>query len=498
MGLLYKIYEIEARRMKRYFRFILWLIVMSRFNPYLIENLDLSSFPPSFRDAMLVEISESFRRILLEVPFRKLLWLRFLGNQSSARKFSRYLMTWKWKYNLKISLPLSDLRFPKNYEQRYCAAVGLAPEGRSFLTLYHQFVKVRDGFCRPVGEIDEIVSHVLHPSGKFGAIIDGSGNILMERANCPLGLKMTVFQSEIMTKRKATVCVFDPIEQMLIVGMEDGSVEFYRFLDDCQSATPSFVMTLVATHTPDPRYASSVKRITVHPSGKLFAVEYSSQYKLSRRILISIDKDDKLIVKPFVNEQVEMQQFRCITAICFFGPQSKMILTSNSRTLCVWTFDETDGSLTMVSEIGAIKDEHDFIYINTYQIISYQPPDNEPDKPLFVVRTPHSILVIQLDDGLTKCRVLVSQPSNEQYSFQIDMRNEDQAMDSIALFGKMLILVVPSQRIVKFFLVKPTNMTLMFKKEIEKPLCWSFDQVTSIFRYYFDSCTFTRQHSIKV
>ena len=483
-GFFFKKYVIKARRMKHYCFLILWVIAMSRFNPYLIENLDLSRLPPSFGDAMLVEVNKSFRRKLLEVQFRKLLWARLLGNAYSRRTFPRYLMT--RKYNPIISLPLSNFPFPENYGQRYCAAVRLAPEGSLFLNLYHQFV--RGGTCSPVGEIDEIVSHVLHPSGKFGAFIDGSGSILMERANCQLGLKMSVFQGRFMTKKKATVCVFHPIEQMLIVGMEDGTVEFYRFSDDCQSATPSFVMTLVATHTLGPRTASSVKRITVHPSGTLFAVEY----KFSPSILVfSIDKDNKLMVKPFVNEQVEREIGR-LTAICFFGSQSNMIITSHLTKFCVWTFDETDGSLTMVSKIDAIKIEHDYL-VSVMQIISCK-----TDEPSFVLRTHDSILLIRLEDELTKCRVLVSQPCNKRFSFTKFTKEKDLNADSIALFRRMLILVVPSQRIVKFFLVKPTKMTLMFEKEIENPICWSFDPVTSIFSYYYESCTFTRQHRIMV
>jgi hypothetical protein len=241
-------------------------------------------------------------------------------------------------------------------------------------------------------------------------------------------------------------------------------------------------MTLVAKHICESRNASGVKRITFHPSGNLYVIEY----EFSPVIMISINKEDKLVTKQFIEIETE-REIGSITAVSFLTSQPNMILTYHRSKFRVWAFDEITEILTLVSEGDAVKDKHGCV-TRIKQIVSHS-----TDK--FILRTSDSILVVQLESEYKKCRVLMSCLTDEECSFSID---SDFTSDSMALFGNILILVIPSQNIVKFFLVGKTEVKMMLKKCIETPLCWSFNSNTSVFSLYYESCTFIRQRRIMV
>jgi hypothetical protein len=455
--------------------FILWFIALNRCNPYLREHINPSLLPPLllpfFGDAMVFEMNAVDRRKLVGIHVRELLFYRLLGNGNIriSPMYFRYLM--RRKYNQVISLPLSDVYLPKDYERKFFEAVAIAPERTMFLSAYHHFVEGMT--CLPKNELVDVSHYTLHQNGRFEAIITGSGSICMGRLDCPIQIKMEVIRSE------ATFCVFHPFEQMLIVGRKRCIVEFYRFSCDLQSATPSFVMTLVAKHTNDSQSVGDVTRITVNSLGNLFAIEY----KYSMANLVYMDSEGNLVANRFIDEPLK-RQIGGVTAVSFFTMDSKiMIFTTHITKYCVWTFDKIDGSLTMVSQIDAIKGQY------VVQIISHL-------SRKFIMRTSGLILVIQLDDDLKGCRVLMKQPTNKPFSFE---RDEDYKNDSMALFDeKLLIVVVPTQNIVLFFLVKETEMVLMFKKSIDKPLCWTFNRLTGTFSSYYKPVRMLYKHEFEV
>jgi hypothetical protein len=444
--------------------FILWFIALNRCNPYLREHINPSLLPPTFLpffgDAMLFELNAVDRRKLLGVSVRDLLFYRLLGNVRISPMYFRYLM----RRTCKISLPLSHVYLPKDYERKFFEAVAIAPERTMFLSKYHHFV---EGItCLPKNELVDVSHYTLHKNGRFEAIITGSGFICMGRLDCPIRIKTEVIKAG---EHEATFCVFHPFEPMLIVGRKNCIVEFYQFSCDLQSATPSFVMTLVAKHTNDDSQSfSDVTRITVNSSGNLFAIEY----KYSMANLVYMDSDGNLVAKRFIDEPLK-RQIGGVTAVSFFTMEDSktMVLTTHRTKYCVWTFDETDGSLTMVSQIDAIKAQY------VVQIISHL-------SGKFIMRTTDGfILVIQLDDDLKGCKVLMKQTTKRQFSFE---REEDYKKDSMALFDeKMLIVVVPTQNTVLFFLVKETEMVMMFKKTIDQPLCWTVNRLTGTFSSYY-------------
>ena len=191
--------------------FILWFIALNRCNPYLREHINPSLLPPRllpfFGDAILFEMNAVDRRKLLGVSVRDLLFYRLLGNGNIrilSPMYFRYLM--RRKYNQVISLPLSDVYLPKDYERKFFEAVAIAPERTMFLSdEYNHFVEAVT--CLPKYQLPNVSHYTLHKNGLFEAIITGSGYICMGRLDGPIKIKTDVIKAG---EHEATFCVFHP------------------------------------------------------------------------------------------------------------------------------------------------------------------------------------------------------------------------------------------------------------------------------------------------
>ena len=473
--------------MKFHHLLVLWLFAMSRCNPYLRKNLDSKLLPPllleTFGDAILVEVDASYRRKLLEIQFLPHLLSSLCGEKKFLHNYMRKLIT-RRQSNKRITLPLSMIPFPPNYRLRCEKVLIDAPYRIDFLDLYHHYLQA--GSCMHVSNLRSVLCHIVTSDGKFDAILTRDGDILMGRLRCDLGLKLTVLNWLEHFKSNPTVCMFHPTQQMLIIGQTNGNVDFYSFTDDSRSATPSFVMKLVASHRIEFQEGNCVKSITSNPSGRLFIV----QYQISHTVLILMDAENNIVITPFIDEQV-IQEIGMISSVAFIG--LTRILTIHDNVYCVWNFDESDGSLTMVSQIEPII-RNECNLGRVMQIIS-----NQSDDSSILLRTSESVLHVRLEVDSSRFSVVTEQSAYDQVCNGMGEGLEDY---SIGLFNKMLILVDLSHNIVKFFLVKDTGMTLLFQKRIKKPTCWSYNPMTSIFSFYYDedvnSTTFTRRGQFRV
>jgi hypothetical protein len=353
-----------------------------------------------------------------------------------------------------------------------------------FLNRFHQFRA--GGTNVGLAELDRVDLEIFHKNGNFVAIMV-SGGVLMGRKNCPLGLKMHVLKSPWVSSEKVTACTFDLREQILIVGRADGIVNFYRFTDDLESITPSFTMNLFASLPFTGTKPSFVRRITPNPSGRLFVIEYMH----SSSVLVSMDEQKKIATIPFVSELL-VSRIGSISALAFFG--SNMVITTHFTYLkiCVWDLSDL-GDIKLLSEIEPIMrttiDGRNFKAGIVEQIITC-------GELSFLFRTSELIFLVRLKDDFTTCSVVVQLPVYERFSVSSRI---DYDRDSIALFGKMLVLVVPSKSVVKFFLLEDDVIHLLLTKKIETPTCWSYDPRTSVFSYYtHTSSHFTCKRQFRV
>ena len=343
---------------------------------------------------------------------------------------------------------------------------------------------MRGGTNEPIGHLDRVEDQITHKNGNFDAIMV-CGGVLMGRKNCPLGLKMHVLKSPWLPEEKVTAFIFHPRYPILIVGLANGTLNFYEFTDDLKSATPSFTMTMFASlpfsgKTPP----SSVRRITANPSGRLFVIEY----KHSSCVLVSMDAHKKIATIPFVSESLT----KCIgslSALTFFG--SNMLFTAHYNKNCVWDMSDLK-DIKLISEIEPIMSTDGSRNFDTeivQQIITCGDLS-------FLLRTTKMIVLVRLGDDFKTCNIVAKLSVYGIYSAgtKIDFEH-----DSIALFDKMLVLVVPSQRLVKFFLLEDDAIHLLLTKQIETPTCWSYDLMTSVFRYYIHTLShFTIENKFRV
>lgn len=441
------------------------------------RNLDPGRLPlvlrQNFGEAMQVEIDRFIRNKFLMIPLQLLIWSRFLGKIRISESYMRYLLTRISKrekiHPIPSILPLSAVTLPKNYESLACQAVSSAQLGTVFLNRFHQF---REGSTNiGLGELDTVKLHITHKSGLYEVIMSSQG-VLMGRKKCSIGLKVDVVKSPLFSKEKVTVCIFHPIHQILIVGLENGTVNFYRFSDDLESITPSFTMTLIASLPFTGQTPGSVLRITANPTGSLFVIRYNS----SPSVLVSMDAKNNLVTIPFVSAELS-RSIGSIYSLAFFGEDR--IMTTHYRKYCVWDLSDF-GDIKLLSQIEPILCTVGGT--SFYQgIIEQIIPCGES---LFLLRTLENILLVRLGDHCTTCIVLVEMPVYGRFS---PRPISDVGSDSIALFGNMLILVVPSNCIVKFFLLRDDAIQLVLTKQIETPTCWSYDPRTSIFSYYYTS-----------
>ena len=454
---------------------IRWLMLMSRCNPHQMENLDPRLLPqllfPYFGEAMLVEIDPSYRMKILMIRLQLRVWSEFLGETRISKKYMRYLLSRISKreriYPIPSLLPLSAVVLPRNYEHLACQAVSSAPIGSVFRA---------GGTNVGLAELDRVDLEIFHKNGNFVAIMV-SGGVLMGRKNCPLGLKMHVLKSHWVSEQQVTVCIFHPSDQILIVGLTDGRVNFYRFTDDLESITPSFTMKLFASLPFGGGKPSCVRRITPNPSGNLIVIEYQQ----SSSVLVSMDAQNKIATIPFVSALLA-SRIGGIYSLAFFG--ENMLITTHYNKYCVWDLSDL-GDIKMLSEIEPIictVGSRKFYTGIVEQIIPC-------GKSSFIFRTNEYIFLVRLGDDFTTCSIVVELPVYEKFSAstKIDFEHE-----LCALYGNMLVLVVPSKCIVKFFLLKDDAIHLLLTKQIETPTCWSYNPKTSVFRYYCISsgCTY--------
>ncbi len=449
--------------MKRLRFLLLWRIATSRCNLYSRENLSLPCFPQNGCYALLKFSADEYsRRKLLEIQMQKFLWAKLLNRMRMSCRNMQFLL--RHQYTRFVFPPLSLMPFPKDYENRVCQAVSGASPDALFLNMYGHLVKGHTN--KWACDIDTVLQQITHQNGKFEAI-KTYGRVLMGRANCPLGLKMVVVKSPLFPREKVTVILFHPIAQMLICGHEDGTVKFLTFTDDSQSATPSFVMILVASQSCVVR--SSVKRITSNDSGSIFVVEYES----SPSVLVSMDT-----MMPFVPEYLR-DRIGNISALAFFGSR---ILTTHYNQYCVWNIDESDGFLTLVSQIDPIINSRGYCPGGVFQIIHF-------GEMSFLFRTSESIFLVRLREDFTRCDVVHEQPVYDRFQ---SFRGKDLEFPSMALNGRILTVVVPTRNILKIFLVDESGISLFKQTSVEEPTSWAYNPRTSVFSYYYDSCTFTR------
>jgi hypothetical protein len=464
---------------------ILWLILMSCCNLHQMENLDPGLLPqlllPHFGEAMLLEIDACYRNKILMLPLQLRLWSEFLGETRISKKYMRYLLMRISKreriYPIPSILPLSAVVLPRNYEHLASRAVSSAPIGSVFLNRFHQFRA--GGTNVGLAELDRVDLEIFHKNGNFVAIMV-SGGVLMGRKNCHLGLNMHVLKSPSVSSEKVTAFTFDLREQILIVGLADGRVNFYRFTDDLESITPSFTMKLFASLPFGGGNPNCVKRITTNPSGNLIVIEYQQ----SSSVLVSMDAQNKITIIQFVSALLA-SRIGGIYSLAFFG--ENMLITTHYNKYCVWDLSDL-GDIKMLSEIEPIictVGSRKFYTGIVNQIIPC-------GKSSFIFRTNEYIFLVRLGDDFTTCRIVVELPLYEQFSAST---NIDFEQDLIALYGNMLVLVVPSKCIVKFFLLKDDAIHLLLTKQIETPTSWSYDPRTSVFSY--TSRSFTR-HKFRV
>jgi len=461
---------------------IIWFMLMSRCNLYLRENLDPSLLPPilrqSFGEAMLVEVDDTYRIKILMIRLQLRIWSKFLGGTRISKMRLRYLLTRISKrernYPIPSILPLSAVSFPKNYERRVRKAVFHAPKGMVYSNMYHYYVE--GGTNHRVADLDVVDLQKTHNNGIFEAILV-SGDVLMGRKNDPLGLKMCVVKSPFLSLEKVSVFIFHPIQQILIVGREDGTVMFYEFTDNFESITPCFVMNLIASIPFIGKTASIVRRITANPSGTWF---YVIEYKYSSSVLVSMDAQNNIVTKPFIPESL-FREIGGISAMAFFGVN--MAITNHYKKYCVWDLSDL-GNLKLLSIIN----DRNFYSGYVQQIITCGVLS-------FLFRTSESIFLVRLGDDFTTCSVVVELPVYGRFSTSTRL---DYQCDSMALFGNMLVLVVPSECIVKFFLLQNDAIHLLLTKTIETPTCWSYDPRTSVFTYCYESNSYTCQKKFRV
>jgi len=467
---------------------ILWLMLMSRCNPHQMENLDPRLLPQlllqHFGEAILVEIDTSYRMKILMIRLQLRIWSEFLGETRISKKYMRYLLSRISKreriYPIPSILSLSAVVLPRNYEHLASRAVSSAPIGSVFLNRFHQFRA--GGTNVGLAELDRVDLDIFHQNGNFGAIMV-CGGVLMGRKNCPLGLKMHVLKSPWVSSEKVTACIFHPRYQILIAGSADGTVNFYQLTDDLESITPSFTMKLFASLPFGGGKPSCVRRITPNPYGNLIVIEYQQ----SSSVLVSMDEQNKIATIPFVSALLA-SRIGGIYSLAFFG--ENMLITTHYNKYCVWDLSDL-GDIKMLSEIEPIictVGSRKFYTGIVDQIIPC-------GKSSFIFRTSEYIFLVRLGDDFTTCSIVVELPVYEKFSASTKI---DFDHDLIALYGNMLVLVVPSKCIVKFFLLKDDAIHLLLTKKIETPTCWSYDPKTSVFSYYCTSCGFTYNRQFRV
>jgi hypothetical protein len=335
-----------------------------------------------------------------------------------------------------------------------------------FLNRFNQFRE--SGTNVGLAELGKVELYITHKNLHFEAICV-SGDILMGRTTCPYGLKMHVLKSHWLSGKKVTACIFHPIDQILIIGQENGTVVFYKFTDDLKSMSPSFTLNLFQSLPFSGIIPSCVSRITSNPSGRLFIIEY----KHYPSVLVSMDSD-----------KISMG----IDSITFFG--ENMMLSNQNKKYCVWDLSDLR-DIKLLSEIEPI--------MRTDGSRQYYPWLVEQiipcGKSSFLCRKSEMIFFVRLGDDFKTCSVVVELPVYGEFSASTKI---DLEMDSIALYGKMLILVVPSKCVVKFFLLEDDAIHLLLTKQIETPTCWSYDPRTSVFGYYYTSCDFTYHRQFRV
>lgn len=448
----------------KYLRFLLlWLIATSRCNLYSREHLSLLCFPPNGCYVLLEFLVDEYdRRKLLEIQMQKFLWAKLLNRIPMSCRNMQFLL--RRQYTRVVFPPLSLMPFPKDYGNRVCQAVSGASPDALFLNMYGHLVNGHTN--KWACDLDRVVGQITHQNGKFEAIMT-YGRVLMGRANCPLGLKMVVVKSPLFSKEKVTVIIFHPIAQMLICGHEDGTVKFLNFTDYSQSATPAFVMTLVSSQSCVVR--SSVKRITSNESGTIFVVEYES----SPSVVVTMD-----VMMPFVPAYLK-DRIGNISSLAFFGSR---ILTTHYNKYCVWNIDESDGFLRLVSEIDPIINSRGYCPGGVFQIIHF-------GEMSFLFRTTESIFLVRLREDFTKCDVVYEQPVYDRFQ---SFSGKDLEFPSMALSGRILTVVVPTRSILKIFLVDESGISIFKQTSVEEPTSWAYNPKTSVFSYYYESCTFTR------
>lgn len=466
-----------------------WLLRMSRCNLNQYERINPRLLPPHlfrhFGEAMLVKIEACYRLKSIMIQLQLRIWSEFLGQTRISKRFMRYLLARisrrERECPIPSILPLSAVVKQRNYQERVGEAVSSAKFDSIFLNRSQIFVKGNTN--EPIGHLDRVEHQITHKNGNFDAIIV-CGGVLMGR-NCPLGLKMRVLKSPWRSEEKATTCIFHHSDQILIVGRANGTVDFYQFTDDLESVTPSFTMILLASLPFSGKTPSSVRRITQNPSGSLFVIEYNH----SSSVLVSMDAQNKIAFsKQFVSELLT----KCIgslSAVTFFG--SNMLLTAHYNKNCVWDMSDLE-DIKLLSEIEPIMSTDGSRNFNTeivQQIITCGDLS-------FLLRTTKMIVLVRLGDDFKTCNIVAKLPVYGIYSAGTMLDFEH---DSIALFGKLLILVVPSQRVVKFFLLEDDAIRLLLTKQIETLTCWSYNPWTSVFSYYTRTLShFTIEYRFRV
>ena len=463
----------------------LWNLLLSNNNLYDREFLNPSLLPPLLREnfghAMLVQVDDIYRRKLIMSRLRKFLWSRFLQRKLNfSPLYIRYLrsrVSILETLNSKFSIsPLSMAFFPNDYRDRCCQAIRQGPQGLRVLNSFCQFRNTGDYDWS--GELDT-VEHQAN-NGRFDAILQG-GRVWMG-TNHDLKLKVCVVNCTIIGNN-VTTFIFHPTTNTLICGREDGTVDFFDFIYHSGSLVPSFEMKLVASLPCNPIRPSPVRFISVSPKGNLIWVEYTQ----TQSLLFSKDEKTSFTMHPIFNPESPLfQENGGMSALTFF--QGNMILVSHLKTLVVLSFDESNGSLTMVAKMPHIFDSTGLKPDCVMQIISC-------GDLVFVLRTRETIFLIQIEPDFTRYNVVFEQPVYGRYSSSKPM---DYLNDSITLSNNILILVIPSQEIVKFFLIKDNQMTLVLRKSIETPTCWSFNPITSVFSYFCVMYHSTRQFGLRV
>ena len=463
---------------------IFLLMLMSRCNPHQREYFDPRCLDPtilrqSFGSSMLFEVKYFYRNKALMIGLQRKIWSKFLGKTVISKEQMRYLLAriskWERIYPIPSILPLSRVTLPKNYESRMSQAVSSAQLNTVFLNGFHEFRA--GGTNIGLAELDTVKIHKIHNNGLYELML-ASGVVLMGRNKCPLGLKMSVVKSSWVSNEKVTVCMFHPSDKILIVGLENGKVIFYQFTDDLKSVTPSFTMTMIASLPFTGKTPGSVLRITANSTGSLFVIKYKS----SPSVLVSMDGKNNLVNIPFVPDSL-VREIGSINALAFFDKKHKNhIITAHYRKYCVWDLSDLR-DIKLLSQIEPISctvgtvDGGGFCHGFVEQIIPC-------GKSSFLFRTLGYIFFVRFGDDFTTCSVVVELPVYGRFSPRPMF---DLESDSIALFGNMLILVVPSKCIVKFFLLRDDAIRLVLTKQIETPTCWSYDPRTSIFSYYHTS-----------